>query len=59
MCTIVGSAARVVDTDGFQIDELAGNVATNSDQISIAYVTATAGTKAKRSKGPTYAAHLS
>jgi len=45
MCTIVGSEVRVVDAEGFKIDELAGNVSTQSDRISIAYVQAGAGTK--------------
>jgi uncharacterized protein (DUF952 family)/quercetin dioxygenase-like cupin family protein len=42
--SIVGSTKRVVDAGTFSIDELAGNVATNSDRISIAYVKAAAGT---------------
>lgn len=33
-----------MDSDGFTIDELAGNVASNSDRLSIAYVKAAAGT---------------
>ncbi|KAG8466417.1 hypothetical protein KFE25_002173 [Diacronema lutheri] len=41
---IVGSATRVVDADGLTIDELAGNVASGSDTISIAIVNAKAGT---------------
>lgn len=45
MCTIIGDVARVVDADGFKIDELAGNVATKNDRISIACVQAAAGTK--------------
>merc|ERR1711966_539122 len=45
MCTIVGSEVRVGDAEGFKIDELAGNVSTQSDRISIAYVQAGAGTK--------------
>jgi len=44
MCSIIGAAARVVDAGGFTIDELAGNVATKDDQLSIAYVKAAAGT---------------
>ena len=35
---IVGASARVVDHEGLTIDELAGNVATRSDDISIAHV---------------------
>lgn len=42
--SIVGTAQRVVDAGAFTIDELAGNVASNSDRISIAYVKAAAGT---------------
>lgn len=42
--SIVGKRARVVDADGFTIDELAGNVSTNSDRLSIAMVNAKAGT---------------
>lgn len=42
--TIVGGSTRVVDADGLTIDELAGNVATSSDTISIALVKAKAGT---------------
>jgi hypothetical protein len=45
MCSIIGKSERVVDAGGFQIDELAGNVATKSDRISIAFVKAAAGTK--------------
>lgn len=41
---IVGKAERVVDAAGFSIDELAGNVASNNDRISIALVKASAGT---------------
>lgn len=41
---IVGQTARVVDTDGLKIDELVGNVASKSDRISIALVSAKAGT---------------
>ena len=42
--TIVGKSTRVVDADGFTIDELAGNVASNDDTISIALVHAPMGT---------------
>lgn len=42
--TIVGGLRRVVDAPGLSIDELAGNVSTNSDRISIARVQAKAGT---------------
>jgi len=42
--SIVGTAQRVVDAGSFTIDELAGNVATKSDRISIAHVKAAAGT---------------
>ena len=45
MVLIAGKASRVVETDGFVIDELFGNVASNSDALSIAYVTAAAGQK--------------
>ena len=45
MCTLGGKSERVVDADGFTIDELAGNVSTKSDRISIACVSAAAGTK--------------
>ena len=38
MPKIVGGAQRVVDHEGLTIDELAGNVATESDRISIAHV---------------------
>jgi len=39
MPRVVGSGARVVDDGhGLTIDELAGNVATKDDRISIAYV---------------------
>jgi len=41
---IVGTKQRVVDAGSFTIDELAGNVATGSDRISIAHVKAAAGT---------------
>lgn len=44
MATIVGGSTRVVDADGLSIDELAGNVATKQDTISIALVKARAGT---------------
>lgn len=44
MPEIVGNVARVVDTDGFTIDELAGNIASSDDTISIAHVHAKAGT---------------
>ena len=36
--SIVGTSRRVVDAPGLTIDELAGNVATNNDRISIAHV---------------------
>jgi len=40
MPKLIGSSKTVVKTeDGLQIDELAGNVATSDDTISIAYVT--------------------
>ena len=35
---VVGASARVVDHEGLTIDELAGNVATKSDDISVAHV---------------------
>lgn len=38
MPQLVGSCARVVDTGDLTIDELAGNVATKDDRISIAHV---------------------
>jgi len=45
---IIGTSARVVDTPGLKIEELAGNVASKGqpaqDRISIAYVQAKAGT---------------
>merc|ERR550534_461647 len=41
---IVGSSVRVVDADGLKIDEIHGNVASNDDTLSIAYVTAAKGT---------------
>jgi len=44
MATIVGGIHRVVDAPGLSIDELAGNVATEDDTISIAHVHAKAGT---------------
>jgi uncharacterized protein (DUF952 family) len=39
MPKIIGKEARVVEFKGLSIDELAGNVATSEDTISIAYVT--------------------
>ena len=39
MPKIIGSSKTVVQIDGLQIDELAGNVATNEDTLSIAHVT--------------------
>ena len=36
--SIVGTSRRVVDAPGLTIDELAGNVASNEDRISIAHV---------------------
>jgi mannose-6-phosphate isomerase-like protein (cupin superfamily) len=39
MPSIVGSAQTVVEHEGLRIDELAGNVATKDDRISIAHVT--------------------
>jgi len=39
MPKLVGSSQTVVEVDGFKTDELAGNVATSDDTISIAYVT--------------------
>uniref|UniRef100_A0A7S2RPF2 Cupin n=1 Tax=Eucampia antarctica TaxID=49252 RepID=A0A7S2RPF2_9STRA len=39
MPKIIGSSTTVVEIDGLKIDELAGNVATSEDIISIAYVT--------------------
>jgi len=41
---VVGSASRVVEAPGFSIDELVGNVATGQDTISVARVSAKAGT---------------
>ena len=38
MPKIVGGSQRVVDFEGLTIDELAGNVATSNDRISIALV---------------------
>jgi len=43
--SIVGESRRVVDAPGLAIDELAGNVATKNDRISIALVKADKGTK--------------
>jgi len=43
--SIVGTSQRVVDAPGLTIDELAGNVATKNDKISIAHVNAKKGTK--------------
>jgi len=43
--SIVGTSERVVDAPGLTIDELAGNVATKNDTISIAHVHAKKGTK--------------
>lgn len=40
---VCGSAVRVVDTPDLKIDELAGNVSTKDDRISIAMVKASAG----------------
>ena len=39
MPKIIGSSTTVVEIDGLRIDELAGNVATKEDTLSIAYVT--------------------
>jgi uncharacterized protein (DUF952 family) len=39
MPTIIGKAVRVVEHDGLAIDELAGNVASGDDTLSIALVT--------------------
>lgn len=44
MPKIIGRATRVVDVHGLSIDELAGNVATRSDRLSIAFVKASANT---------------
>lgn len=41
MPKIIGSSQTVVEIEGLRIDELAGNVATSEDTISIAYVTIT------------------
>lgn len=41
--SIVGSSKRVVDAPGLVIDELAGNVASQDDRISIAHVKASQG----------------
>lgn len=43
MASVIGNSIRVVDEAGLAIDELAGNVATRCDTISIAYVIAKAG----------------
>ena len=43
MPAIVGKSTRVVDADGLTIDELAGNVASSSDRLSVALVSAAAG----------------
>jgi len=37
MPSIIGGSTRVVETEAFTIDELAGNVATQSDTVSIAH----------------------
>jgi len=42
--SIIGKSHRVVDAPGLSIDELAGNVASNEDRISIAFVKAAKGT---------------
>merc|ERR1712027_274432 len=42
--SVVGTSRRVVDAPGLTIDELAGNVASNDDRISIAHVKAKKGT---------------
>ncbi|CAD7951672.1 unnamed protein product [Amoebophrya sp. A25] len=42
--SVIGSAVRVVDAPGLKIDELAGNVASKDDRVSIALVKADAGT---------------
>ena len=39
MPKIIGKSKTVVEIDGLKIDELAGNVATGEDTLSIAYVT--------------------
>lgn len=41
---IIGKSQRVVDAPGLTIDELAGNVASKEDRISIAFVVANKGT---------------
>jgi uncharacterized protein (DUF952 family)/mannose-6-phosphate isomerase-like protein (cupin superfamily) len=41
---IVGGKTRVVDADGISIDEMVGNVSTSQDVLSVAHVTAAAGT---------------
>ena len=38
MPKVVGRSTNVVDHEGLTIDELAGNVATSNDRISIAHV---------------------
>ena len=38
MPKIIGKSTTVVDHEGLTIDELAGNVATSNDRISIAHV---------------------
>lgn len=38
MPKIVGKSTRVVETDGFTIDEYAGNVGSNDDTMSLAVV---------------------
>jgi len=38
MPIIVGKSKRVVETDGFTIDEYAGNIGSNDDQMSLAVV---------------------
>ena len=43
MAEVVGGSVAVVEADGFHIDELAGNVATKEDTLSIAFVSARAG----------------
>lgn len=43
VCVVASAPARVVSTPSLTIDELAGNVASKSDQLSIAYVCAKAG----------------
>jgi len=42
--SIIGKSQRVVDAPGLTIDELAGNVASKEDRISIAFVEAKKGT---------------